>query len=228
VFRHVSHEGLGTLALLLDKAKIPWSYVDTAQKGVEFPPIKNILGLVVMGGPMGVYQQKEFPFLTKEIRYLKRVITAKKPVLGVCLGSQLIARALGARVYPHRVKEIGWCPIQITAQGQNFFFEKPPKTSMVFQWHGDTFDIPQGAVRLATSPLCKNQAFRYGKNVLALQFHLEVDRSMIEDWLSQPGAESEMSSVGPKTKSEIRAQFFRFPALHHLASSVFNRFLSCF
>jgi GMP synthase-like glutamine amidotransferase len=153
---------------------------------------------------MGVYEQSKYPFLTREINFIKKMIEAGKPVLGICLGSQLIAAALGARVYPNKSKEIGWYPLKAeNAAKGDFLFSGWPARSRIFQWHGDTFDLPSGAAQLFSSPLCRHQAFRYGENVYGLQFHPEVDAPMIKDWLAHPDADAELKPFGAGKKNEI-------------------------
>jgi GMP synthase (glutamine-hydrolysing) len=204
VLRHVPHEDLGTFAPLLTQLGCPFRYLDVTRPGVVFPPLRNVLGLIVLGGPMGVYEKREHPFLRGELAYLRRALKAEKPLLGVCLGAQLIAHALGARVYPNTVKEIGWYPLHRTALGERDpLFSRFPKTSTVFQWHGDTFDLPKGAHLLATAPLCRNQAFVWGRRVYGLQFHVEVNAAMVRRWLKQPGVDRELSASGAQSRRMI-------------------------
>jgi GMP synthase (glutamine-hydrolysing) len=225
VFRHVPHEGLGTIVTALARAGLPHRTIDIAHGRPSLPPVKSLSGLIVMGGPMGVYEQDRYPFLKRELAYIRNVIEDKKPILGICLGSQLIARALGARVYPNREKEIGWYRVHLTSEGKKDPLMNGENAPWVFQWHGDTFDLPTGARRLASSPLCKNQAFRFGQNVYGLQYHLEVDKGMILDWLDQPGAASELAAVGPRTRQKIEGGFrLRLPALRPLARCFFSGF----
>jgi GMP synthase (glutamine-hydrolysing) len=142
--------------------------------------------LIILGGPMGVYDEEQFPFLRWEKRIIRAAIDEAVPLLGVCLGAQLIAVALGAEVYHGPVKEIGWSPISITPHGQvDSLLGYLPESATVFQWHGDGFDLPSRAVRLASSVNFENQAFRLGKSIYGLQFHLEVTPRMIERWIDQ-------------------------------------------
>lgn len=168
--QHVSFEGLGCIE--------PWLAENNHQvtctrlwKGDVFPDLGNVDGLIVMGGPMGVYDEAVYPWLAAEKAFIREVIDLDKPVLGICLGAQLIAEVLGSTVWKNGQKEIGFFPVchtpEAVAHGADPDF-------MAFHWHGDTFGIPEGAVRLASSEATENQAFRYKENVLALQFHLET------------------------------------------------------
>ncbi len=140
-----------------------------------FPDFSSFDLLVVMGGPMGVYDEDKYPFLRKEKVFIENAIRLNKKVLGICLGAQLIAEVLGARVYKNKEKEIGWFPTYLTPEGKKqTLFQDFPDEFMPLHWHGDTFEIPSGAVRTAYSDITPNQAFVYGTNVVALQFHLEV------------------------------------------------------
>jgi len=203
VYRHVPHEGLGTLAGALRRAGIAVRIVDTPRTTRWRDPLR-FAGLIVMGGPMGVYQKNRFPFLKKELAGLRRAIRGGKPVLGVCLGAQLIAHALGARVYPNRRKEIGWFPLRATPAGRRDpLFRTTSASSTVFQWHGDTFDLPRGARLLATAPRCRHQAFVHGSRVYGLQYHWEVDAALVTDWLGQPGADAELAGLTPRERRDI-------------------------
>lgn len=144
-------------------------------QGEILPSIDEFDWLIVMGGPMGIGDEDQYPWLKKEKEFIKGAIDADKIVIGICLGAQLIADALGARVFPNNKKEIGWYPIDFTDQSSLFpVFKDNPGAPMVLHWHGDTFDLPAGATHLVKTDVCTNQAFLYGKKVLALQFHLEA------------------------------------------------------
>lgn len=136
---------------------------------------------IILGGPIGVYETEDYPFLNDEITLLKARLSKNLPTIGICLGAQLIAHTLGARVYPGHQKEIGWSVLDIRYATKNILL--PLTDTPVLHWHGDTFDLPQNAVLLASSDIYSNQAFQYGEKILALQFHLEVAADSLEKWL---------------------------------------------
>jgi GMP synthase-like glutamine amidotransferase len=170
--QHVPFEGLGSIEPWLQAAGYQITSTRFFEDGVLPAPDALDL-LVVMGGPMSVNDTAEFPWLTREVELIREVIASAAPVLGICLGAQLIAGALGAKVYKNREKEIGWHPIEAVAPVDTDCFEFPP-SAQAFHWHGETFDLPPGAIRLATSEACENQAFQVGRSVIGLQFHLET------------------------------------------------------
>lgn len=148
--------------------------------GDSVPSINTIDWLVVMGGPMNIYEDEQYPWLIQEKRFIEQAIERKKIVIGICLGSQLIADVLGAKVYQGEYKEIGWFPIYKTSEAKvSPIFTPLPQQLTVFHWHGDTFDMPSGATHLAYSEGCQNQAFIYEDRVLGLQFHLEVMKESV-------------------------------------------------
>ena len=208
VCQHVPYEILGTLDPLLRNAGFRIRYVNFGRHPDASPDISRYHGLVVLGGPMNCDQSDRYPHLTTEVELIRQAIEAGKPVLGICLGSQLIARALGARVFKNPVKEIGWYELNPTPDGNDDpLFSNLQPTQKIFQWHGDTFEIPDGAVQLASSPDCTNQAFRYGDNVYGLQFHLEVDEPLIGRWLNTPINVRELEHLGdPERAARIRQE----------------------
>ena len=172
--QHVPFEGLGSIASWAKARRVQISrtrlFADEA-----LPSADEIDLLVVMGGPMGVYDERDHPWLVREKEFLKQAIDTGTQILGVCLGAQLIAEVLGARVYPNNHKEIGWFPIEGVRAVPSGSIEKVlSNAGEVFHWHGDTYDLPNGATHLAKSHACKNQAFSVGNQILALQFHLET------------------------------------------------------
>lgn len=185
--QHVPFEGPGCIAPWLESNGYRLTHTRFFE-GMALPNPEDIDLLVVMGGPMSVNEEDKFPWLVLEKHFVRAVIAAEKPVLGICLGAQLIANAMGAKVYPNREKEIGWFPVQgvHAAAGDRFRF---PLTQTVFHWHGETFDLPPDAIRLATSEACANQAFQLGKRVLGLQFHLETTPALVMDLVAHCGDE---------------------------------------
>lgn len=184
ILTHVPHEGPGTIG---DFLREEGAAVETVplHDGAPLPADPAAADLVVsMGGPMNVYEDWKFPFLADETAFLQRAIAADIPVIGICLGAQLIARAWGARVYRAPVEEIGWGTVRLTGEGrEDPLFQGIPETMNVLQWHGDTFDVPDGGVLLAAGEDVPHQAFRVGR-AWGLQFHVEVDRPMLADWFS--------------------------------------------
>jgi GMP synthase (glutamine-hydrolysing) len=183
-FRHVPFEGLGLIEPALESRGVAFDYADLYRVGAELPDAAGYDGLIFLGGPMSA--NEPLPYLNSEMRVMERAIAAGIPVLGVCLGAQLIAKTLGAPVYRNATQEIGWFPIHLTeaAEADPVFAGLHP-VETVFHWHSDTFDLPAGAELLARSERTERQAFRYGRMVYGLQFHLEVTARMIEDWCQQ-------------------------------------------
>ena len=225
VLRHIEHEHIGTLAQVLEGAGIAYRYLDVFRGDVVPETPADWSGLIVMGGPMGVYEADRYPFLREEQRLIRQATEAGLPVLGICLGSQLIAGALGARVYPGHKKEIGWYPVEVTAP-QDAFTAGLPSRFMGFHWHGDTFDLPAGATRLFRSDLYENQGFRYGPNVCAIQFHLEINAAMVAEWLADGGCQRELAAVPEVSAEVIRQQTAQWIGeLEKMGENVFRRFL---
>jgi GMP synthase (glutamine-hydrolysing) len=188
-------------------------------------------GLAVLGGPMSVWEDHRFTHLITEMKLIEDALQRNLPVLGICLGAQLIAKTLGADVYPSKQKELGWYDLHITPQAaQRSILKSLGHTEKVFQWHGDTFDIPAGAIHLAASPLCVNQAFRYGDKVYGLQFHLEVDQAMISRWLKLSENRHEIAKLpGCITADHIYAATARhIGRLHELSNKTFGEFIALF
>ena len=171
VLQHVPFEGIGSMAPWLEAQGADVRYT----RLFEDPTLPELEGLdlvIAMGGPMSVNDESALPWLRPEKQFIGAAVARGVPVVGVCLGAQLIASALGARVYRNPQKEIGWFPIQATPAPESAF--RFPEKCRVFHWHGETFDLPPGAVRLAKSAACENQAFQIGGHVIGLQFHLET------------------------------------------------------
>lgn len=170
--QHVPFEGLGSIEAWLQNAGYEISNTQFFNS-VTLPAIDEIDLLVVMGGPMSVNDESEHPWLVEEKKFINSIIEAGKPVLGICLGAQLIANSMGGKVFSNSEKEIGWFPVQAVDHDGPAVF-RFPKEIEAFHWHGETFNLPTGAVQIARSKGCNNQAFQIGNNVIGLQFHLET------------------------------------------------------
>ena len=195
ILRHMLHEPGGTLETALTGAGLGLRYVDLFQELPVRLPLDESAGLIVLGGAMNVDQTERYPFLAAEVKWIEQVLSEELPLLGICLGSQLLAKTLGAKVYPAPRKEIGWYSIELTAAAADDRLFAQSGVRTVFQWHGDTFDLPAGAVHLARSPVCENQAFRYGSSAYAMQFHIEMTAAMIDDWLTEAGNCRELAEL---------------------------------
>ena len=180
-FQHVPFEGLGCIENWSNEKGHSLTFTKF-YKEFNLPKLSEIDWLIIMGGPMGVYDEDKFEWMKEEKIFIKQTINANKTVIGVCLGSQLIAHVLGAEIYPNPYKEIGWFNVSLTPKGQgNYLLDGFEKSFKVFHWHGDTFDLPNGAKHFLYSEACINQMFLYKNNVLGLQFHCEVTNIMIRE-----------------------------------------------
>lgn len=217
-FQHVEFEGLANIAQwVIDKG---YSLTGTKlyDSNYTLPSIQEFDLLIVLGGPMSVNDEDLYPWLEEERRCIEEAIAAGKHVLGICLGAQQIAKTLGADVKRSQHKEIGWHPIAFSDDFAGHPLVSGLNQAMtVFHWHGETFDIPQNAIRLASSKLCKNQAFLHQSNVLALQFHLEMDKQAVEKIVN--ACEDELMYAGEvPSKKEILQQVSQ----HHLGLSLYK------
>jgi len=182
IITHVESEGPGTLGDFLTSQNIDVERVKLYEGEILPEDPLNYDTIITMGGPMGVYDDARYPFLREEIGFLRKVIEANVPLLGICLGAQLIALACDAPVKKATAREVGWKNIFVTEEGKkDMLFQGLPAVMSVFQWHEDAFEIPEGATFLATGWDCENQAFRY-RNAFGLQFHIEVTREMLSQW----------------------------------------------
>lgn len=227
VFKHVAAEPLGTLDPLIRARGHRIRFVNFERHPDARPRVDKYDGLIVLGGPMNIDQADRYPHLATEARAVEQALELGKPVLGICLGAQIIAHALGSRVYPSEQAEIGWYPLTPTAAAARDPVLAPlPAGHPMFQWHGCTFDLPAGAELLATGQHCVNQAFRYGEAGYGFQFHMEMDRALVSRWLSIPGYRDDLASNGEFDIPQIEAATHaHIDALQALADKVFNRFL---
>ncbi|MET0446097.1 MAG: glutamine amidotransferase [Pseudorhodoplanes sp.] len=222
--RHVAFEDLGLLSSVLDRAGWDVAFCEAAIDDLAHPSIEHADLLIVLGGPIGVYEAEAYPFLTREIQLLERRLKQERPTLGICLGAQLMAKALGARVHAGSIKEIGWGKITLTEQGATTCLAPLAEDSAaVLHWHGDTFDLPNGAMRLASNTHYENQAFSFGRNALALQFHLEADPRQLEEWYV--GHALELSAAGIPVAQLRAATASVASGLQDRANRIFGRWV---
>jgi GMP synthase (glutamine-hydrolysing) len=221
VLQHIDCEPLGTIEDALRNAGLSFRYV-RGYAGQTVPrEIGEAPGLIVLGGPMGVYEQDRYPFLGDEMRLIERAVTQGVPTLGVCLGSQLVATALGADVRPGARQEIGWHSVTLTkAASGDRLFRALPSPFMGFHWHGDVFDLPPGAVPLAFSDQTPCQAFRFGPSAYGILFHMEVTAAMIGDWTASFAGE--LSQAGLAAAPILDALPDYLPSLQAAGRAVFH------
>jgi len=225
VIRHVAFEDLGSLEPMLLRREFAVARVDAPT--ADFPSLEAINAdlLVVLGGPIGVYDTADYPFLEPEIEMISARLATARPTLGICLGCQLMARALGARVYASGIKEIGWAPVRLTEAGrQSCLAPLAEADASVLHWHGDTFDLPPRAIHLAETDACRNQAFSLGTHALALQFHLEATALDLERWYV--GHTAEIAATPGVSVGALRADSRRFAgSLSDRAEAIFGHWL---
>jgi GMP synthase (glutamine-hydrolysing) len=210
VIRHVAFEDLGSLAGVLEEQGYAVRYLEAGAETLDVARDADLL--VVLGGPIGAYEDGAYPFVLDELRLLEHRLGRDLPTLGICLGAQLMARALGAAVYAgNNGKEIGWAPLALTPAGQDSPLAHLGRAGVaVLHWHGDTFDLPSGAVHLARTDRYANQAFSYGRRSLAVQFHPEVTQPDVERWFI--GHACELGATPGVTVAGLRADTERYSA----------------
>ncbi len=209
--RHVAFEDLGTLDDIFSERKWAVEYVEAATLDwARFDPLASDL-LVVLGGPIGANDEKSYPFLSAEIAAVKQRLAADRPTLGICLGAQLIARALGAKVFAAGEKEIGWKPLLLSAAAQSSPVRHlSAEQCFMFHWHGDSFDLPNGAVLLAGTEACLHQSFSWGRGTLAFQCHPEVRARDLEKWFV--GHAVEIGAASGTNVPQLRSDTQRYAA----------------
>ena len=191
--------------------------------GDPLPAVETLDLLVVMGGPMNIYEEANYPWLVDEKRFIEQAIAAGRRVLGVCLGAQLVADVLGAKVYANTDREIGWFPVEATqAASEPGLFAAFPRQIDVFHWHGDTFDIPPGAVHVARSAGCANQAFVYDERIVGLQFHLETTPANAQQIIAHC-ADKIVKGRFIQSPQEILANPHQFKAINCAMSELLDR-----
>ncbi|MFC3816644.1 type 1 glutamine amidotransferase [Lysobacter sp. GCM10012299] len=232
VFQHVAAEPLGTLDPLIRRRGHRIRFANFERQPDFQPNVDRYRGLIVLGGPMNVEDQAQRPHLRTELMAIERMLEQGKPVLGICLGAQLLAHVLGAPVRRHHQPEIGWYPLQTTAAGRADPVLSPlGETAPVFQWHRYSFEVPREAEHLARTDGCEQQAFRYGDNAYGFQFHLEMDERLIERWLANPAYREELAELAGLDPAQASEETIRQKTREHIAAmqgqahDVFNRFL---
>ncbi|CUI81747.1 glutamine amidotransferase [Achromobacter sp. K91] len=220
--RHVPFEDLGILAPVLADRGYSVRYLEAGVDAIDSATVANADLVVILGGPIGVYETGRYPFLEPELRAIAQRLRQDKPTLGICLGAQLMAAALGADVVSTGRAEIGYAPLTLTQQGQDSVLSAVGSVP-VLHWHGDQFAIPEGAARLAETPGFPNQAFALGPRILGLQFHLEADSAQIERWLIGHACELSLRQIDPAV---IREDARRYgPQLEHVARQAIEQWL---
>lgn len=231
VFQHVPYEPLGTLDPLLKRAGFRIRYVNFGRDPEQRPDLEKYAALIVLGGPMNSDQIDTYPNLLTEIDLIREAVDRDMSVLGICLGAQLLARALGGTVSRNPVREIGWSDVELTPEGESDpVLSSFDRCQQVFQWHEDGIGLPPGAVHLATSPDSEVQAFRQGEHAYGLQFHLEMNASLIERWLTVPDNQAtlvdEAGRVDPDMIREQTRQYI--DALEAQSAETFTRWVDRF
>lgn len=224
--RHVHFEDLGTLEPLLRQRDYRISYCDAGTENSHRTDIEAADLLVVLGAPIGAFDDSTYPFLSQELKWIEQRLRAERPLLGICLGAQLMARAKGANVAQMNQKEIGFSPIELTTAGRASALGALPPGTAVLHWHGDQFEIPRGSESLARTDICPHQAFAAGKHALGLQFHLEADADRIEPWLIGHASELSQAGVDPRLLREQAKQ--HGAQLKAAAQGIFSRWLDQF
>ncbi|MBV1933145.1 MAG: glutamine amidotransferase [Parvibaculaceae bacterium] len=223
--RHLAFEDVGLLGPLLAARGHRLRYIDVPTSDLSQVDLLSPDLLIVLGGPIGANDEEMFPYLAVEKQLIQQRLEADLPLLGICLGAQLMAAALGAKIYPGVEKEIGWRTLSLTEAGRaSALNEISYSQNVVLHWHGDTFDLPAGATLLASTDVCPHQAFSYGSAALALQFHLEAGGGDMENWFV--GHISELSAEGLDVAT-LRSENTRWTgALTQAGHAVFDRWLN--
>ncbi|MCS7213155.1 MAG: homoserine O-succinyltransferase [Candidatus Calescibacterium sp.] len=216
--RHVEIEGLGEFEEILNEIGLKFLYLDVWKNDIEKSQLKNFDGFIILGGYMGVYEYERYPFLKNSFLVAEYSLETEKPIMGICLGSQILAYVLGARVFKGHKKEIGWYDVFKT--GEHKLFDDFPQRFTAFHWHGDTFDLPKGAQRVFSSSLYENQTFVFGKAV-GIQFHLEVGKKMIKHWAEE--YEKELADEGISTENLKNQKDEVFDNLKKLSKNLLNK-----
>ena len=227
LLQHSWEDPKGFVGDLLDERHIPYDVVQVEEETIPDPA--QYAAIITLGGPQQAYDEQQYPYLLEEKRVTRQIVAQAIPYLGICLGGQILADALGGRAKPHTMAEVGFYEVQITDEGQHDpLLAGLPGHQKVFHWHTDTFDLPDGAVLLATNSNTHNQAFRYGTNAYGLQYHIELDTAMLSTWLHHPQfEESALSELGLERYQQLEQESKTAFALYHQHTRIMlDNFLS--
>ncbi len=225
ILKHAFFESPNYILNLIKRKNIEYKIINI-YKNEQLPVVNSFDFLIIMGGPMGVYGTDKYPWLDKEKYFIKESIKKNRKILGICLGAQLIAECLGAKVYKNKYKEIGWFPVYLTEEGKdNFLFKEIPEKFITFHWHNDTFDMPNRAEHLAYSKACKNQAFIYGKNILGLQFHPEITYKGLKAFVDNFKTEIKKEKY-VQNKDKLLGEKIIVNQNHNILKNIINKIIS--
>ena len=226
ILQHVPFEDTGSIEYWINKNSYKKSYT-RLYADEAFPAMDSFDFLIILGGPMGTYEEDKHSWLVREKEFISQAVKSEKKILGICLGSQLLADVLGGRVYKNDEKEIGWFPVKLTSQGRkNILFDVIEDVIEVFHWHGDTFTLPENSIHLLESSTCRNQAFLYKSNVLALQFHFEATSDSIVSMLENDSEDLDISSDFVQNTAEILNNIYYSKRANEILFTLLDRFLN--
>lgn len=221
IIQHVDFEGPGYLLTWLQKNNAQIEIIYIAKPDYSFPTIKDIDLLIILGGPMSVNDEQEYPWLTHEKNFIRQAIHAQVPILGICLGAQLIANSVGGKVYSNNQQEIGWFPVQgiVSPDPTKMVF---PEQFITFHWHGERFDIPEDATLLAKSQACPNQAFQLDRRVIGLQFHPEITLENIQNLIKIDSANLKPAPFVQSAETMLSASNEYYKSNHDIIDQVLS------
>jgi GMP synthase (glutamine-hydrolysing) len=225
IFQHAGDVPQGSLSEVFDRLSLPTKVFRTFETMPEQMPLADAAGLVFLGGPMCANDTAEHPFLAVELGWMQSAVARGVPLLGICLGAQMLAKAMGGRVYQHAVREIGFSEIDLLpAANDDRLFAGRKAREVVFQWHGDTFDLPPDAVPLAQGRICRNQAFRIGTKAYGVQFHAEMTPEILDAWLRDKPEKITDRLSAPTDPAAIKAaSVVRFPPMNDFSQAILTR-----